>query len=396
MRTPAAIVFLLVPAVLACGPTSGATLGVSTPKNTRRLTVVRTYEVPVVRGEKSVAAVPAMMSFWGATHQQVVLQSAFKYGLKPDRIEVTADNLGMPRRYYELTWDAPQADTITVTQQLTVELTCLTVLQTAARLPYPKGVLDRLASSLGADEKIKPDNPKIGAIARDIAKRAPFAEEAIELACDWVSDNIPFQSGANGDSDTILATGKGNCTGMSNIACAILRKMGVPAEPVDATFVGDGTRGHGFIEAYLPDAGWVFYDLSNANRGFKSLDCLMTAGYAFRTANPKSGQWHDGHFCVSKDAAPYKNAEEVMLPSAALRPGPKGAKVAGVRIIRQKTPDAVRARHQPLSALILDLSVPPGQRDYVKESPAPAPAAVPKAPPKTGPAADGDGAATSP
>ena len=369
MRTLASLVALLGLSILASCPASGVTLGASTPKNTRTLTVERTYEIAVVRGEKNVAAIPAMMSFWGITNQQIILKSDFTYSVKPDKIEVTADNRGIPRRYYELTWESPQVESITVTQHLTVELTCITVLPTAAQLPYSKIVLDRFSALLAADAKVNPDNPKIEPIAKEIVRRSPFAEEAVELACDWVNDNISFERSAGGNSDAVLSSGQGNCTGMANVACAILRKMGVPAEPVSATFVGDGTRGHGFIEVYFPDAGWVFYDLSNSNRGFKSLDCLMTVGYAYRTTTSKSADWHNGTFCVSTDAAPYKSAEEVMVPSVRLRQGPKQHEVAGVRVVRRKTPDTAKVRHQPLSELILDLTVPPGQRNYVMRPP---------------------------
>ena len=58
MRTLASLVALLGLSILASCPASGVTLGASTPKNTRTLTVERTYEIAVVRGEKNVAAIP--------------------------------------------------------------------------------------------------------------------------------------------------------------------------------------------------------------------------------------------------------------------------------------------------------------------------------------------------
>lgn len=34
-------------------------------RDTRMLNIVRRYDIPVIPGEKNVAAIPAMLSFWG-------------------------------------------------------------------------------------------------------------------------------------------------------------------------------------------------------------------------------------------------------------------------------------------------------------------------------------------
>lgn len=338
-----------------------ATHAVSKAKDTRRVEITRRYEIPVTKGAENVAGIPALMSFWGATNQQVILKSDFTYGVKPDKIEITADNRGMFRRNYELTWTSPQVDKISVTQKLLVQLTSTHTLLTAAKLPYPNYVATFFSSLLGKDKRINPENLKLDPICKGILSKAVFAEQAVELACDWVNENVPFQSGASGDSDTILASRRGNCVGLSNLACAILRRMGVPAEPVQGIFIGSG-GGHEYIEAYFPDAGWVFYDLSNSNRGFKCLDCLMTVGFAFRTFDGKNFNWHSGRFCKAKDVARY--AGDPRVSRTKLRPGPKGKTVVGARFIPRKPPPTLKVRHLPLSRLIMDTSIPPGVRKY--------------------------------
>lgn len=341
---------------------SGATMSPGRATDTRKLTIVREYDIPVTKGKQCSAAIPAMMSFWGATNQQVITKSDFTYGLNPDKVEVTADNLGMLRRNYELTWDKPEVESIKVTQTLNVELSYKAVLQTAAKLPYSKEVLETYASSLGKSEKINPANPKVDEIAKQISGKSPWAEETVELVCDWVNDNIVFKSKQPAESDVVLRNKFGNCEGMANLACAVLRKMNIPAETVDATFISG--NGHAFIEVYFPDAGWVFYDLSNCNRGYKSLDCLLTTGFAFRVSNGRKWTWHEGVFMTAKDAGPYKEDETL---KGKLRVGPK-ENVAGVTVQHVATPVSVQVRQLPISRLIMDLSVPPGKRDYVKES----------------------------
>ncbi|MGB2824446.1 MAG: transglutaminase family protein [Phycisphaerae bacterium] len=326
----------------------------------RRLTITRRYEIPVLKGEKNVAGIPALMSFWGATNEQVIQQSEFTYGLKPDKIDVTADNRGMLRRNYELTWNAPDAEAITVTQKLIVELTCRNTLVTAAKLPYPKEVGDRFAALMTATKAVNSEDPKVIEIGRLIAGKARYAEDAVELACAWVDDNIRFKRGSPTDSNTVLSAAEASCTGMSNLACAILRSIGIPAETVGGTFLGGG--GHAYLEAYFPDAGWVFYDCSNSTRGFKSLDCLVTAGYCFRVQNASGFKWHKGDFIEGRDIVPYREADQLEEPC--LRPWPTKKNVQGVRVIHRETPAKLKVRHWPISHLIMDLSIVPGKREY--------------------------------
>jgi len=334
--------------------------------DTRKVQIVCQYDIPVTKGAKSVAAIPALMSFWGATNQQVILQSDFTYSIKPDRVAVVVlPRVNPPFKAYELTWEAPKADTVKVTQKLLVEISCGNVLATAAKLPYPKEVQEFYASALAKTEDINPDNPKLEAVAKLILSKSKYAADAMELAAIWVDENIKFKSMANGKSDTILADGLGNCTGMSKVACALLRKIGIPAETVSARFIGG--NGHEFIEAYLPDAGWVFYDPSNMNHGFKSCDVLMLAGWGLWTFQGEERKVQEGEFLVAKDVRPYEDPQLAQTP---IRPSPKDKTIAGVRVIYQATPKTVKVRHLPLSMLAVDLSLEPGKAVY-KATPAP-------------------------
>jgi len=332
---------------------------------TRKLKVVRRYEIAVEQGKSAVAAVPALMSFWGETNWQLVKSSRFSYSEEPDATEVIADNLGMPRRSYKLTWSAPKAAKITVEQTLDLELTCFNTLHTAAKLPYAEEVRTRLADSLGPDEKegINPDNPQLEPICSTIVKRSRTAEEVVQEVCNWINENITFVKGKK-TSDEALAQRQGSCTPMSRLACAMLRQIGIPAEMVDAKFIGSES-GHSFIEVYFPDAGWVFYDLSNWNRGFKSLDCLVTVGWSCRSGTPERQEWHDGYYCVETDIRPYK--EFSRQSSRVLSREPKNKVVAGVKVLSSKAPQKVRQRHQPIRQLILDLQTPPGVREYAAD-----------------------------
>ncbi|MBN2581608.1 MAG: hypothetical protein JXL80_00970 [Planctomycetes bacterium] len=358
----ARILFVALAALGCCAGTVAAeTYGLAKARQTRQLAIERHYDIPVRKGKKAVAAIPAMMSFWGSTHEQVIRKSELSYSIQPDQVRVTADDRGMPRRNYELTWNAPDTNTISVTQTMLVDITIRNRLYTQARVPYAPAILQRYASSLGNGEDINIDNPKVEAIGKQILKKTRLGEAVVEEVCDWINENIKFELNTPQNSDGVLQGGKASCGGMSHLACAILRKIGIPAEFVAGKFI-NGTIGHGYMEVYFPDAGWVFYDLSNHERGFKTHDVLMTAGYSYRVGNGQSYKWHTGYFCDEKDVAAFSDKYD--RTARPIRPGPKGEECLGVAVTHRRPSSNVPVRHLSLRELIMDLSVPPGPRPY--------------------------------
>ena len=93
-----------------------------------------------------------MLSYEGMTNSQLILSSDFQYSEKPDEIKIISDDLGMPRKYYELTWHTPASDKITVTQTLEVEINRMNVLYTKAEYPYSTDMKKKFVFSLGADK----------------------------------------------------------------------------------------------------------------------------------------------------------------------------------------------------------------------------------------------------
>jgi hypothetical protein len=332
----------------------------------RQLNVVRAYDINLTPGKQNTVFIPAMMSFYGATNEQVILSSDFEYSVKPDAVEITADNLGMPRKNYRLTWNNPTVSTVNVRQLMKVSLLCRNKLCTKAPYPYPADVLETYKAYLKADpeEQINPDNVQLSSVCQVIAAQSSTAEDAVERICDWINDNVAFESGTRYGSDEAFQTRKANCTSMSKLACAMLRNMQIPCAVVSAKFI-ESSSGHGFIEVYFPDAGWVFYDLSNWERGFKSLDCLMTVGWAYRKqVDGQRGQWVDGYFAEEKTIGTY--ADPQAIRTQAIRNTPKTKDVLGVRVAPMDTPASIRIRRRPLQELILDASVVPGVRDYTE------------------------------
>jgi transglutaminase-like putative cysteine protease len=347
-------------------PVSSEIIGFMPEKSTRKMNITREYELSLTEGKAVIVLIPAMISFWGATNQQIITQSDFTYSEKPDKVDFVSNNFGFPRKDYRLIWNSPKGGKVKVKQTLVVEATCNNTLHTMATLPYPEEITKRFESSLAKTPEINPENPKIEEITKEILKKTKSAEEAVELVCDWINENVTFKSKADLKSDDLLIEKKGNCTGQSQLACAFLRKLGIPTEMASGKFIG-GDSGHGYVEVYFPDAGWVFYDLSNGERGFKSLDCVMLLGEGCIITEPMGRRdYLQGYFSQEKDVKPYSDNE--LKRKGKVRDLPKKAKIDGVKVVKQKPPKDVKVRHLPLCEIIMDESIPPGKREYMEST----------------------------
>ncbi len=333
----------------------------------RQLDITRDYELQLTPGVENKVYLPALMSFYGATNEQEIIGTTFKYSVEPDSVTITADHLEMPRKYYCLTWKSPPSEPIHVQQRIQVDLLCRNKLYTQAAYPYDASVLESFGDYLKDDPKgkvIVSDEALIPVCGEILKQNPASAEEVVELVCDWINDHIQF--GMVGDSSTkVLNERTGHCEGMALLATAILRKLEIPADPIVAKFIHRGY--HGFMEVYFPDAGWVFYDLSNCQRGFKIPNCLITAGqnYRIEVEGQSEPQWVDGYFCQETEIVPYKKPTRISLLS--IRPTPKTKSVYGVKVIAKPVPDSIRIRKRPLRDLMLDTSVPPGVRPYLPQ-----------------------------
>lgn len=330
----------------------------------RQVNVSRAYDLALVPGKKNVVFLPAMMSFYGATNVQEIVNVDFKYSVAPDEIKVIADELGMPRKYYRLTWNAAQSTAVRVEETMTVKMLCRNKLCTKASYPYSPEVLEPFKTYLvnDKDSDINVNNKKLEPICKAVRKQNPTAEEAVELVCDWVNDNIVREKGKGIPSDEVLEKRKANSFGICHLACAILRKLQIPCDIVWCRYLG-GDSGFCIIEVYFPDAGWIFYDVAWRERGFKSLDCMMTSGHSYRTYTPhnKKHEWIKGYFSDEQGVGNY--VKPTAVRTKAIRPTPKKSTL-GVRVAPINAPKSIKIRKRPLRDLMLDASVLPGVREY--------------------------------
>jgi hypothetical protein len=80
------------------------------------------------------------------------------------------------------------------------------------------------------------------------------------------------------DAASVLARGRGRCSGRANLAVALLRVLGVPARVVHGVLATDrGPRWHRWGEAWLGPSHWVAFD-PGASVGVVSVRYLEVAG----------------------------------------------------------------------------------------------------------------------
>lgn len=89
------------------------------------------------------------------------------------------------------------------------------------------------------------------------------AWQAATLVLEWAADKVAVDVDDEGaqDASSVLARGRGRCSGLANATVALLRAAGFEARTVSGLLVGDeGSIPHRWIECRLPGAGWVASD----------------------------------------------------------------------------------------------------------------------------------------
>jgi len=109
----------------------------------------------------------------------------------------------------------------------------------------------------------KPDVPEGFVLPKRMsAKLTPDLDawNAATVILEWVANHVAVDTGDVGpqDAGSVLARGRGRCSGLANAAVAMLRAAGFEARTVSGLLVSDAEAiPHRWIECRLPSAGWV-------------------------------------------------------------------------------------------------------------------------------------------
>ncbi len=109
-------------------------------------------------------------------------------------------------------------------------------------------------------------------MARGLTAGSRTRYEAISRILGWVASSIDYQLDReqSQEAEAVLARGSAYCTGVARLTVALLGEVGIEAREVAGYVLGGALPGEGagdqgsgyhrWIEAYLPDRGWVFSD----------------------------------------------------------------------------------------------------------------------------------------
>lgn len=142
------------------------------------------------------------------------------------------------------------------------------VLVTVSRTVHPFAVapaypLPHVAACGDAEALAVPASFRLPPELRWLAGRPGSAAARLVSVVTYVSQAVALddRDGGAQDAASVLARGRGRCSGRANAAVGLLRGMGIPARAVHGVLVaGDGARWHRWGEAWLGPLGWVPFD----------------------------------------------------------------------------------------------------------------------------------------
>ena len=112
----------------------------------------------------------------------------------------------------------------------------------------------------------RPATGPIERLAKGLTASAETHYDAVSHILGWVARNLEYEldRGQPQTAEAVLARRSGYCTGVARLTVALLAAVGIDGREVAGYVVGSEPgrpRGyHRWIEAYLPDRGWVFSD----------------------------------------------------------------------------------------------------------------------------------------
>lgn len=123
-----------------------------------------------------------------------------------------------------------------------------------------------LAAALAEDDFIKPEDPQIAAMAREIVGTETSALAASRSICRWVSENVvPSMIAETLTGPEVLAKRTGKCTECTTLFASLARAAGIPTRVAlgqrrFASESGDSWGGHMWNEVFVGE--WIPVDAS--------------------------------------------------------------------------------------------------------------------------------------
>ena len=118
-------------------------------------------------------------------------------------------------------------------------------------------IVKGFSAEINPSTGIQSDDPDIVALAQALANNKHTMKEVITSIIDWTSTNIQYQeSNPYLDASNTLINKKGNCINFTNLACALFRALGIPANFQTGNTI-EYCLYHAWVGVYVPYIGWI-------------------------------------------------------------------------------------------------------------------------------------------
>ncbi|MBT3814567.1 transglutaminase domain-containing protein [Candidatus Woesearchaeota archaeon] len=146
-------------------------------------------------------------------------------------------------------------------------------------IPFPLTGIDKYKEYILSSETIDSDHPKIIAKATELIEGEDDAFKAAFKLANWVEENVEYDlSTLNAETSQkaswVLENRNGVCDEMTSLFVAMARAVGIPGRFVSgisyttSELFDENWQPHGWAEIYLPEYGWVSFDITFGEYGY--------------------------------------------------------------------------------------------------------------------------------
>ena len=177
----------------------------------------------------------------------------------------------------QFSWDSPRhEETIQVNA---VVRTRNAIVPVREPIPFPLRQVSTEAVAYLEEGEITDQSPEIRALAQELATGKEDAYEVVFSLADWTTKNINYSLASLGQpaiqrSSQVLTSRYGKCDEMTSLFISLNRALGIPARFVAGYAYTNSERfrtgwgGHGWAEVWLPEQGWVPFDVTYGEYGY--------------------------------------------------------------------------------------------------------------------------------
>ena len=200
------------------------------------------------------------------------------YRQKPEIITTEPDSEFLEGKGFAFEWKRPQSSHFDI--QLNSRISTKgAFLPVRKKIDFPITGLDSYYASYLEPREITDLNSEISSLASKIAEGQDDAFIVAVLLAGWVEKNVKYDlstvtADASQKSSWVLENRKGVCDELTSLFISMARSVGIPARFVsgvsysNVNLENDGWGPHGWAEIYLPEAGWVPFDVTYKQFGY--------------------------------------------------------------------------------------------------------------------------------